>query len=179
MDNEIKNSLDYINKKTGKKTGFSAPSNYFDNLEDVISVKILEDNFAKETAFKVPDTYFNNLENSILAKVSSKEKETKVISFKESVFKIIPFAAAASILLFIGLNSFVFDTNEEFTLDALSDNDIEYWLDDSSLNTNDIALILEDEIINENEFSFADIKDESIEDYINSIDNTSLLNELN
>lgn len=179
MENEIKNSLDYINKKTGKKTGFSTPSNYFNNLEDVISAKISEESFAKETAFKVPESYFNKLEDSVLAKFSSEEKETKVISFKERILKVIPYVAAASIVLFISLNSFVFNTNEEFTLDNLSDNDIEYWLNDSSLNTNDIALILEDEIINENEFSFADIKDESIEDYINSIDNASLLNELN
>lgn len=179
MENEIKNSIAFINKKTGKKSGFSAPSDYFDNLEDVIAVKITTESLPKESAFKVPDTYFNNLEDHILAQVSSKEKETKVISFRDRVLKIIPYTAAASIALFIGLNSFVFNQNETLTLDMLSDNEIEYWLDTNTLNNNDIAAILEDEILDENEFSFTEIKDESIEDYINSIDNTSLLNELN
>ena len=48
-----------------------------------------------------------------------------------------------------------------------------------TLNNNDIASILEEDILEENEFYFTDIKDESIEDYMNSIDNTSLLNEIN
>jgi hypothetical protein len=179
MENEIINSENYINNKVGQKTGFSAPSNYFDTLEDVIASKISEENLPKETAFKTPENYFSNLEDSILAQVTSKEKEVKVISFKDRILKFIPIAAAASVVLFISLNSFVFNADEEMTLDALSDNDIEYWLDANTLNTNDIAAILEDDILEENEFSLTDIKDESIEDYINSIDNTSLLNELN
>ncbi len=179
MENEIKNSIAFINKKTGKKSGFSAPSNYFDNLEEEIAIKIAQDSFEKESAFKVPETYFSSLEDNILAQVSTKKKETKVINFRNRFLKLIPYATAASIVLFIGLNSFVFNSNEQLTLDALSDNDIEYWLDTNTLNTNDIAEILEDEILDENEFSFTEIKDESIEDYINSIDNTSLLNELN
>lgn len=179
MENEIKNIENYINNKVGQETGFSTPSNYFDNLEDVIASKISEENFAKETAFRVPKDYFSSLDDSILAQVSSERKETKVISFKERILKVIPYAAAASIALFISLNSFVFNTNDEFTLDSLSDNDIEYWLEENTLNNNDIAAILEDDILDENEFSFTDLKDESIEDYINSIDNTSLLNELN
>ena len=179
MENEIKNSENYINNKVGKGTGFSTPSNYFDDLEDVITTKISQENFAKETAFKTPENYFINLENNILAEITLKEKEVKVISFKERILKLIPIAAAASVVLFIGLNSFVFNTNEELTLDTLSDNDIEYWLDVNTLNSTDIALVLENEILDENEFSFTDIKDETIEDYINSIDNSSLLNEIN
>jgi len=179
MENEIKNSINYINKKIGKNSGFSAPSNYFDNLENDISVKISEESFQKKISFKVPETYFNDLENRILAQVSSKEKETKLISFKERVLKLIPYAAAASIALFIGLNSFVFSNSDEFTLDTLSDDDIEYWLDTNSINTDDIASILPEGILEENEFTFTNIEDEIIEDYINSIDNASLLNEIN
>ncbi|APZ46919.1 hypothetical protein BW723_11770 [Polaribacter reichenbachii] len=179
MENEIRHSVAFISKKIGKKPGFSAPSNYFDNLEDDISIKISEENFAKNTSFKVPNTYFNNLEDTILEKISSKEKETKIISLKERVFKLIPYAAAASIALFIGLNSFVFNTDNANTLEALTDDDFEQWLDVSSIETDDIVEILPEDILEINEFSFALIEDESIEDYINSIDNTSLLNELN
>ena len=69
MENEIKNSIAFINKKTGKKSGFSAPSNYFDNLEDKIAIKINEDNFEKETAFKVPENYFNELPDQIMSQL--------------------------------------------------------------------------------------------------------------
>ena len=81
--------------------------------------------------------------------------------------------------MFIGLNSFVFNTSDELTLDSLSNNDIEYWLDTNTFHSTDITTIYEDEILEENEFLFNELKDESIEDYINSIDDPSLLNELN
>jgi hypothetical protein len=208
MENELKHSVLYINNKVGKKTGFSAPTDYFDNLqdsiqaklaeesfskksafkvpenyfdtlEDSILTKLVEENFSNEKAFKVPENYFDDLENNVLQRIASEEKETKIISFKERIFKMIPIAAAASIILFIGLNSFVFNTNDEITLDSLSNNDIEYWLDTNTFHSSDISTVYEDDILDENEFLFTEIKDESIEDYISLIDDPSLLNELN
>jgi hypothetical protein len=180
MKNEIKHSTEYINKKTGNKTGFSTPSDYFSNLEDTIAMKLSEEKFDKKSSFKVPDTYFNNIEDRILAEVTSIEKETKVISFKERMLKMIPIVAAASVVLFIGLNSFVFNTTEELTLDSLSGDEIEFWFDSKTISTNEIALVLEDDIIIDHDFSFSNIEDETIEDYINnSIDGTDLLNEIN
>ncbi|WP_339658794.1 hypothetical protein [uncultured Polaribacter sp.] len=177
MKTEIKNSVNYISKKTGKNTGFSTPTDYFNTLEDVISTKLIEENLSKENSFKVPDNYFSNLENKILENVTPPIKETKIISLKNNILKLIPFAAAASLLLFIGLNSFVFNTDEEITIDSLSDADLDYWLDSNTLNTNDIAFVLEDDILEVGDFYFSTIKDETIEDYINSIDNTALINE--
>ena len=180
MGNDIKNNIDYIRKKAGNKTGFSAPSNYFNNLEDALTAKLSEENFTKENSFDVPDAYFNNLEDVISAKVASTEKEKKVISFKERALKMISFAAAASIALFIGINSFVFNTTEELTLETISDYDIELWLDHNTLPNNEITFVLEETMLDENEFYFSKIKDETIEDYINnSIDYTDLLNEIN
>ncbi|WP_405606032.1 hypothetical protein [Polaribacter sp. Asnod1-A03] len=179
MENKIKNSEEYLNSILGKKSGFSVPKNYFDSIEDIIDIRIAEENLSKENGFNVPDAYFKNLEDNILAKVTvTTEKETKVVSLKTKLFKIIPFAAAASIILFIGLNSFIFNQTEELNLDSLSENDIENWLDFNPMNTNDIALVLQEDILNENDFSFSSIEDETIEDYITSIDNSSLFDEL-
>ena len=61
----------------------------------------------------------------------------------------------------------------------ITDDDIEYWLDGNNLSSIDITAVLGDDIIDENDFYFANIDDENIEDYINSIDNTTILNELN
>ena len=180
MENEIKHSEAFISNKIGKKPGFTTPSNYFNNLEDDISIKISEENFIKKNPFKVPDTYFSNLENKIIANVSSEEKkENKVISLKNKILKIIPFAAAASIALFIGLNSYVFKSDNTYNLEDLSDDDFEQWLDFSTINTDDIVEILPEDILEINEFSFTLIEDESIEDYISFTDNASILNELN
>lgn len=180
MSKEIKNSVEYILQKNGKKTGFSVPSDYFNDLEETIAIKLLEKNFSKEHNFEVPATYFNNLEDTILASVSPEEKETKVISFKERFLRISSIAAAASIILFIGLNSFVFKTNKALTLDSLSNDDFEFWLDSNAVTTSEVALVLEDDILDENDFYFLTIKDETIEDYLNnSIDYKDLLNEIN
>jgi exosome complex RNA-binding protein Rrp4 len=180
MGNEIKNKIACIRRKAGDKTGFAIPSDYFNNLEDALSAKFSEENFTKENSFKVPDAYFNNLENLILAKVESTKKETNIISFKERVFKMIPLAAAASIILFIGLNSFVFNTSKELNLDTISDEDINLWLDFNTLTSNEITFVLEETILDENEFYFSQIKDKTIEDYLNnSIDHADLLNEIN
>ena len=179
MENELKNSIKYINSKTGKKSGFTVEANYFDNIEASIDAKIFEEKLSNVTAFKTPNTYFKNLEDSILDKILEEESAPKVVSLKERIFKFIPVAAAASIALFIGINTFVFKNNEEISLDTITDDEIEYWLDANTLSSTDIAMILEDDIKEENDFSFTNINDESIEDYINSIDNTTLLNELN
>ncbi|KOY52942.1 hypothetical protein [Polaribacter dokdonensis] len=178
MENEIRNSENFINSKLRNKKPFSTPDNYFDSLEDRFSAKLAEDKFSKENPFKVSDTYFENLEDDIFAKIVSEKKEVKVISLKDRLFKVIPFAAAASVVLFLGLNTFNFSTENTASLDSLSDDDIEYWLDSNTLHTSDIASVLEEDILDENAFYFADIEDESIEDYINTDDNSYLLNEL-
>lgn len=179
MDTKLKNSEAYLNSILGKENGFSIPENYFNNFEDVIDKKIVEANLPKENSFNTPNSYFDNLEDIILDKVSSTKKETKVISLKERILKYIPIAAAASVVLFIGLNSYIFNNDTTSNLDSLTDNDIEYWLDTNSLNTNDIAVVLQDDFLEENDLSFTTLQDENIEEYINSIENSSLLNELN
>jgi hypothetical protein len=180
MGNKSKNNIACIRRKAGNKTGFAIPLNYFNNLEDALSAKLSEENFTKENNFKVPDAYFNNLENLILEKVVKTKKETNIISFKERLFKMIPLAAVASIILFIGLNSFVFNTSKELSLDTISDDDINLWLDSNTLTSNEITFALEETLLDENEFYFSQIKDETIEDYFNnSIDYADLLNEIN
>lgn len=178
MDKELKNSIEYISKKVGTKTGFTTPSNYLNNLEDAILVKLSEEKLSKVAGFETPKNYFNNLEDTILAKVSSPKKETKIVTLKSRVLKIIPFAAAASVLLFIGLNSFVFNSTDEFTINNLSENDLEYWISSNIINTNDVTEILQDEILDESDFSLITIKDEVIEDYIYTTDDIDLLNEI-
>lgn len=180
MENKIKNSEAYLNSILGKENGFSIPKNYFKNTEALIETRLAEESFTKDSGFNIPDSYFRELENNILSKISFTEKEVKVISFKERILKIIPIAVAATLILFIGLNSFVFNSPEELTLDSLTDDDLEFWLDSNTLTTNEIALTFEDDILDEDEFYFTTIKDESIENYINNaIDYTDLLNEIN
>lgn len=177
MKNELKNSENFIKSKLGKKSSFSKPKDYFDSFEDSFFTKLAEDSFSKENAFKTPNSYFDSLEDSVFSKLES-NREVKVISLKKRVLKTIPFAAAASILLFITLNTFVFNNDTNFTIDNLNDSDMEYWLSSNEINDIDIAQVFEDAILDENDFSLTTIKTENIEDYIISIDNSSILNEI-
>jgi hypothetical protein len=185
MNATNKNSEDYLKSVLKKETGFSAPENYFSEFENNFSTFLSEEKLSKKLPFKTPNAYFKNLEAVILSKNTTRENKLISISntnkkwYKQRVFNFVWYAAAASIVLFISINSFIFNTDKALTFDTLSDNDIEYWLEENSLNTNDIAAILEDATLEESEFYFADIKDENIEEYIISINNISLLNEIN
>ena len=82
MDKELKNKIDFINQQTGKKTGFSTPENYFEEMED--NFFYFNNNFLnlpRKDVFKTPSNYFSTVENDILTKLNIKtKKEVKVIS---------------------------------------------------------------------------------------------------
>jgi len=62
-----------------KETGFKAPKDYFDNLEDSILSEIKLKESSSDTGFKTPKDYFETLEDRIIEKTSEK-KTPKVIS---------------------------------------------------------------------------------------------------
>lgn len=177
MENEIQNSINYINKKTNGKSGFSVPSNYFKNVEDSFSIQLKEKNFIKTKGFETPDFYFDNLEDVILTKVLSTKKEVKVISLKERVFKIIPLVAAASIVLFIGLNSFIFNKTKENSFDNLADSDVENWITNhiNLIEDTDIALTYTDIDFDESEFIPNSISNDELENYLSNQEDISLI----
>lgn len=175
MERDLENSIQFIKSKVDKTSGFETPTNHLDNLEDKLFMKLFEEKLPSNTGFSAPESYFENIEESVLLKI----KPVKVISLKQRILKSIPIAAAASVLLFIGLNVFVFNSSAELDLDNINDSDIEYWMNNNDISYNDVALVLEDEITLDNEFSMATIKDESIEDYMNSIDESSFIYEIN
>ena len=136
----------------------------FDGIEDNLFSTLSENNLPKETSFNVPTDYFTNLENEILAKVSSEVKEVKVISLKDQVLRFAPIAAAASIALFIALNTFIFNKNDAISFDNLADAEIENWL------TNNITLIDSDELLT----AFSDLNLENISIAENSYNNQEI-----
>jgi len=58
MKKDLKNSIDFINKKVGKKSGFSITSNYFEDLEDAIFAKITTSELPKKLVLKPLKTIF-------------------------------------------------------------------------------------------------------------------------
>lgn len=178
MDKKLKNSEDFITQLTGKKTGFTTPKDYFNTLEDEIITANKTHQFERETGFVAPEKYFENFEEQIFSKLSTSKKEVKVISLQQQLLKLIPYAAAAVLILFIGLNALSFDFDNTKNTLKLSDTEIENWFNTTTLDTEDMAVVLQDLILEENSFSMTNLKDESIEDYILSKDETYLYNEI-
>lgn len=180
MDKEIKNKIDFINQKAGKQTGFSTPKNYFDGIEEDVLNSIKTESFSKKNSFEVPRNYFDKIEDDIFAKINTLEpKETKVISLRKRVLQLVPIAAAASVLLFIGLN--YFNTNGKgviYTIDDISDADLSAWYENGYGDTNDDELALALNTTDLESDTFNDISDDNLEEYLNGIDSSTYLNEL-
>lgn len=156
--------------KFPKKEGFEYPVSYFDAIEDVVFKKLNIDKKQKETGFKIPENYLKTIEDNVLKTVNSNKKEPKVIDFK-SVFlkRIIPFAAAASLLVFIYLN---YNQSSDTHLDQLAATEIEQWIDDEliTFDTYEITEVFDD-VEFENQPTF---EDDEILDYLNGTDIESL-----
>jgi hypothetical protein len=173
MKDKLQHSEEYLNKKTGGNPGFSVPSNYFDTVESSFSTKQKENNFVKAKGFEIPDSYFKKLEDNILAKVSTTKKETPVISLKKR-FSI---AAAASIILFIGLNSLIFNNSEEDLFDKLSDSEIESWIANNSnlIHDSDFEITYADIDFDEDLVLANSISNDELENYLSDTENLSLI----
>lgn len=180
MNNELKNSESFINQKVGKKTGFTVSSNYFEEIENNFSIRLFEENNNKKAAFETPLNYFGKLEDTILGKIKEEKAVIKVITFKQRVLKMIPLAAAASVVLFIAINSFNFNKPNPVNFDSITDAEIENWLESNSNNINqeDIATAFSDGDLIDTDFAFTNINDTNIENYIYSNDDLTILNEL-
>lgn len=178
MNTKNKYSLDHIKSMTQLKNGFSTPENYFDSVEDSVISNIKAASFSKENAFTAPKDYFNNFEDSFFSNIDFPKKEVKVISLKSRILKIIPAAAAASVLLFIGLNIFTFSETTSF--DNISSEEMENWLDESYVKNNTSIINFVDADFKDSNVLEEDssINDEDIFEYLNTIDSSTLLTEL-
>ena len=175
MDKDLKHSIDFINNKVGKKTGFSLPENYFEEMEPTFFSSETTVTISKENAFKTPDNYFNTVEENILTKLKATSKEVKVISLYKRVLDFIPITAAASVLLFIGLHYFT--TNNQNSFNTITQADVASWYENGygDTDTNELAIVLESSDFEEN--ILPSIDDENLEEYLNTIDSSTLINE--
>ena len=178
MNKTTKNSIDYINKKTGKKTGFSTPDNYFNKVDDGI-ISMIKPTYLpkKNNTFSTPDNYFTTVENDIFEKLNiEKIKEVKVISLRKKILQFVPLVAAASVLLFISLN--YFNTSATYEFDDITEADITFWYENGygSTDSNELATVIDNSDFDEDFLST--INDDNIESYLNTIDNSILINEI-
>ena len=143
------------------KEGFTVPPSYFNEVENNVLKKLDQEKIQKETGHKVPEAYFETIEDRVIAKLKDEKPVAKVIDFRSILLKrIIPFAVAASLLLFLVLNS----NHEDISLDNVATTEIEQWIDNDliALDSYEIAEVYSDvELDNQDIFA-----DEEIMDYL-------------
>jgi len=178
MNTELKNSEEFLTNKVGRTTGFKISKNYFESLEDAVVTKLSEESFIKETGFEVPNNYFEDIEDSIFSKISSEEKTVKVISLRSRIASFSSIAAAACILLFIGLQ--FFNSSEANTFENLAFTDVENWAENNIvfIDNYDLNQVFESSDFDDNEFLSSEISEESIENYLTNVDISTILNEI-
>jgi len=177
MNRDRKNIEDYLNSHSMDERQFTVPENYFNSIEDRVLSKIIEDQLPGKLTYNVPDNYFESFEERLFSNAEFSKKETKVISLKSRILKYIPTAAAASILLFIGLN--IFTTKDPFN--TISTDELEIWIDENYIDYSTVNTInfvdtdfTESDILKDD----SSLEDEDILDYLNSIDTSNLLTEI-
>jgi hypothetical protein len=86
-NDEIKNSTPLLDQLKKKKSGFSIPEDYFENIESSILLNTKKSDWASNP-FKVPQNYFEDIDSNSIC--SNKRKEIKfhiyIKSFLDSGF---------------------------------------------------------------------------------------------
>ncbi|MCF6348132.1 MAG: hypothetical protein L3J20_07525 [Flavobacteriaceae bacterium] len=166
-------------KKLSEKEGFSMPDSYFNTVEDRVLEKIKKENSSQsaipigsQTGFTIPENYLTTIEDIVTTKLNDDTKPVKVIGFKAFLLKrVIPFAAAAAVLLLVYINYNAKTSSNSF--DTVAYSDIEQWIENDliTFDTYEIAEVYND-IELENATIFAE--DELLE-YLDGTDIESLL----
>lgn len=180
MSNGLRNSIDFLNKSTKKKSGFVVPKNYLDNF----NVKILnqEDvSLPKQTPFKTPDSYFESLEETLFKKIKDDQtSEKKVIPLYKKLVQLLSTTAAAALLIIAGYMHI--KTKSSIDFGTISTLEIENWYEDGHIDTSENELIVafdETDINFENEAFNSIILDyEDIEGYLDNIEESTIINEI-
>ena len=160
MNKELKNI---------KITGFKTPDSYFDTIEDKVinNIKLEDILNSKTTGQKTPDGYFDTIEDSVFEKITSSEKEVKVVRLfsRKNMFYAASIAAAIILMLIVILPS-----NPSFS--NLELETVENYIYQESYSSEDIAALLSEEELEEVLYTDSSYSDESLEDYI--LDNTTI-----
>lgn len=154
-NDEIKNNTPFLDQLKKKKSAFSIPEDYFENIESSISLNTKKSEWASNP-IKVPQNYFKEFDSKVLNQI--KDKKSNPIFTLNRFW--IPVSIAALLILNIGI--FTFQKQEQ----SIEMADIENWLEDGTvdLNTYEIASVYEEEL---DDIALIDfIETTEIEDYL-------------
>ena len=156
-----------MKERDSQREGFHVPDNYFESLDDKLMSRINQDS---KKGFRVPENYFTDFE----VKPPKVSEQDGIVRLKRpQVKRLIWIAAAASVLLFFGIN---YTSNDASKLDwnELDQSEIVSWIESdlSGLDAYDLA-----EAYPETELSETTISNEELNAYLNEIELDEILYE--
>jgi len=154
-----------MNKKFNiTKTGFKAPENYFESVEDSVFSKIKSENSLKSvkgSGYKIPEGYLDTVEENILNKLNNETKVVSLFTRKNLVY--ISGMAAAILILFA-----IFIKNNNPLTEELDYQVVEAYILEQDINTYELASLLTDEELSDMTLEIMDdaFDEEDMEDYL-------------
>lgn len=165
---------------------FKVPKGYFESLEDRMDHIIDFDGFSeepsieknkehgstlkemigKEPGFKVPEGYFEGAGSQIPF-----QKEQKVIPFKKQFIRNLSLAAAASVLLFFGLNNINSKFDQRNQLE-FQDEEFGIWIESDLVDLNSYEIA---EAFSDIELDHSLYNQEGMDEYLNTLDIENLI----
>lgn len=106
-----------------KETGFTTPSNYFEELNEHIRVKMVTERLRAaipQEGHAVPPNYFEQLQLNILAKTTGASKQPKIVRLWHS--NVLKYASAACFVIIAGMGVY-FNTNEQKVAQSINYTD--------------------------------------------------------
>ncbi|MCW5519730.1 twin-arginine translocation signal domain-containing protein [Aureitalea sp. L0-47] len=155
-------------------SGLNAPEGYFENFEDRMMLKVMEDSLPASNGLKVPEGYFDSVEDKVLNSLAENE-DPKVISLFSRRNFLYAAGIAASLVLIISLWG---GAGEDINLTDINVNEVEAFIDEGGLeiNTYDVLALLEEEDLSEITLPMEEISEENLEKYLlDNFDENSLL----
>lgn len=164
-----------MNKKHNKD-GFRVPENYFGELEERLRDRTaLEEIMPKGEGFAVPDRYFEQFESKLQNRLATDRGKIRYLHHAKTAM-----AVAASITGVIFLSTLLFNNTGEFSFDQVETTDIEWLMEQGSLEVPETFLVEQAASINLNELSMNThlVNTKTLEDYLlDEIDVYEVLND--
>jgi hypothetical protein len=173
----MKENSNNTNKLTNSilpvETGFVVAKDYFDSIEDSLSLNLIEESLPNNEGFTVPENYFNTIDDRIILK-GRKTSKGKLINLKKPFKFLIPVAASITVFLFAGI---YFSSTEMI---EISREEATLWFDtnSNSISKDEIIAIYEDINFNDVDLFEDVINEKNLEMYININDAYLLLQDI-
>ena len=156
-----------------KSTGFKTPDNYLESFDDKLFERFNEKESIEgiETSgYTIPADYFDTTEANVFKKLDTEDKPVITFKPKAKFYYVAGIAASFLLLLSLFLNQ-----KNAISIDTIDTVALESYLYQEDYTNDDLAVLFKSEDISETDFIDVTISDETINQYLESLDTEDLI----